>query len=282
MTRLSTVIIPIAGKGTRFLPVTKTLNKTMFPIVNKPVLQYLLEESINAGFNNIILVISEEQLEIKEYLNLESHYYKNLNKSYEELEKLNELIRKIKITYVIQSKPLGLGDAIKKCEKYISDEAFGVILGDDLVLSNDQEYGMCNLIKEYEKNKISYIGIKKVPLEETNKYGIVKLDNKNKILDIIEKPKDNPPSNLAVVGRYILKRSIFKYLNTIKPKQGNELQLTDALKITIANEEVYGVDFNGIRFDIGDHAGYVNANIYASINKDEIKDKVLDFIKQFL
>lgn len=282
MNNLSTVIIPVAGKGTRFLPVTKTLNKTMFPVINKPVLQYLLEEAVTAGFKNVILVINEDQLIIKDYFNLESKYYYNLNKSYEGLEELNTLLNKINIIYVIQSEPLGLGDAIKICEKYILDEAFGVILGDDLVLSNNEHYGIYNLIEKYQKNKSNYVGIKEVPQKETNKYGIVEYDNKNKIINIVEKPKDNPPSNMAAVGRYVLKKSIFKYLKEIKPENGKELQLTDAIMISAIKEEVYGVDFNGVRFDIGDYAGYVNANIYASINKDESKDKVIEFIKQYL
>ena len=277
MSKIKTVIIPVAGKGTRFLPVTKTLPKTMFPVVNKPVIHHLIEEAKNASIENILIVISEEQEIIKDYFDLNSKYYNSLNKEYNELETLNNLIKNINIKFIIQDKPNGLGDAIIRCKEYIKEDAFSVILGDDLVISNESNYGIYDLINSYNKNKASYIGIKEVKLKDTYKYGIIKFKSGSNEIDyMVEKPKINPPSNFAAVGRYVFTDAIFKYLELLKENENGEILLTDAINMLIEESNVYGINFRGERFDIGDHTGYVLANIKYLINNDEAKKNVLD------
>ena len=278
MNNINSVIIPIAGKGTRFLPVTKTITKTMFPIINKPVLHYLLEEALNAGLTNIYIVINEEQEIIKNYLDTNSKYYEDLIKEYDELNNLHDILSKVKITYVIQDKPRGLGDAIYRCKDYIKG-SFAVMLGDDLVISNSNKYGIYDLIDEYKKSPNNYLGVKQVEEKDTYKYGIVKLKG-DLVIDMVEKPKTNPPSNYAAVGRYVFKNTIFDYLSTIKDDGVTEIQLTDAIIKAVNNEEVRAVNFSGTRFDIGDHAGYVLANIYASLHDENIKEKVIEYISK--
>lgn len=280
MSKIKTVIIPVAGKGTRFLPVTKTLPKTMFPVVNKPVIHHLIEEAINASIENILIVISEEQEIIKDYFDLNSKYYNSLNKEYNELETLNNLIKNINIKFIIQDKPKGLADAIIRCKEYIKEDPFSVILGDDLVISNESNYGIYDLINSYNKYKASYIGIKEVKLKDTYNYGIIKFKSGSNEIDyMVEKPKSNPPSNFAAVGRYVFTNAIFKYLESLKENENGEILLTDAINMLIEESNVYGINFRGERFDIGDHTGYVLANIKYLINNDEAKKNVLDYIK---
>lgn len=278
MNSINSVIIPIAGKGTRFLPVTKTITKTMFPIINKPVLHYLLEEALNAGLTNIYIVINEEQEIIKNYLDTNSRYYEDLIKEYDELNNLHDILNKVKITYIIQDKPRGLGDAIYRCKDYIKG-SFAVMLGDDLVLSNKDKYGIYDLVDKYKESPNNYLGVKEVEEKETSKYGIVKL-NGDVVVDMVEKPKTNPPSNYAAVGRYVFKNTIFDYLSTIKDDGINEIQLTDAIVKAMNEEEVRIVNFSGTRFDIGDHAGYVLANIYVSLQDKNTKEKVIKYINK--
>ena len=279
-TKITTVVIPVAGKGTRFLPVTKVVNKTLFPIINKPTIQYLLEEGLNAGIKHFILIINEEQLDIKDYLNLNSPYYKLLSKHYSDLDQLDEILSNIKIDYVIQDKLDGLGGAISRCKNLIKDDAFAVMLGDDLVLHNKENvYGIESLIKEYEKLPGYYLGVNEVDPKFTYKYGIIKKEG-NKVIGIVEKPKSNPPSNFACVGRYILKNNVFDYLEKVRKDDTGEIQLTDALALAIKNENVYSNVFGGERFDIGDHAGFVKATIRQALNDPAISNDVYDYIQE--
>lgn len=291
MNNIKVAIIPVAGKGTRFLPVTKCVNKIMFPIINKPAIHYLVEECINAGIEEIVFVINSLQKDVREYFNLNSEYYKNLTKSPAELEELTALINKINISYVIQDEPRGLGDAVLECEKLVNKSSFALLLGDEIVLNNNSSYGLGDLINYYNNpkindNNISIIGVKKVKEEETNKYGIVKLENKEtnikfeKIIDMVEKPNSNPPSLYAACGRYILSYDIFNYLkeNSKKVKDNEELGITESIKNLCLKDNVYACDFAGEKFDIGNHAGYVEANIAFSLNDDSIKGEIKKFI----
>ena len=280
MNKIKTVIIPVAGKGTRFLPITKSIPKTMFPVVNKPVIQHLIEEALRANISNIIIVISKEQEMIKDYFDINSMYYKTLNKRTEEILELDKLVKTVNIKFIIQDNPRGLGDAIIKCKDYIIGDAFALMLGDDLVLSDELEYGISDLVKKYEMEEASYIGIKEVPLDKTYKYGIIKLmDNTNRIEYMVEKPKTNPPSRFAAVGRYIFKTNIFSYLEKINDDTKEEIMLTDAINILINEDKVYACLFKGERFDIGDHLGYILANIKYGFNDENIKKSVLEYIK---
>jgi len=280
---ITKAIIPVAGKGTRFLPVTKIVCKTLFPIINKPTIQYLLEELLDTTVKDVYIVISDEQTDVKEYFNLHSTYYNNLKKDYTELANLSNLLKRLNITFVTQNEPKGLGDAILCCKDLIGDDDFAVMLGDDLVLrDNNTTYGIGDLINQYDELNATYIGVKEVPSVETFKYGIVKVKSRTgrmELIDMVEKPLTNPPSNFACVGRYVLKNNILSYLEK-KPYDGlHEVQLTDAFIMACRSDAIYAYSFKGTRYDVGDHAGYVKANIACSLQDEKIKNDILSFIK---
>ena len=276
-------IIPVAGKGTRFLPVTKSVYKTMFPIINKPTIQYLVEECIEARIEEIIIVISEYQKDIIDYFDMHSDYYKDLTKPQKELDELKKIIEQIKITFVTQPEPRGLGDAIMCCKEKIGGDDFAVLLGDDLVMEGKPCYGIGDLINQYQESPAYYVGVKEVKLEDCHKYGIVKVDEtskKMKVNGMVEKPLENPPSRYAGVGRYILRNNVFDYLKQIKDDHIHEIMLTDAFQMACMVEDVYAYKFNGTRFDIGDHAGYVKATIAYALKDENIKDEIYEYIKR--
>ena len=264
MNKITTAIIPVAGKGIRMNPVTKVIPKTMLPINNIPCIQYLLEEAYSEGITNFIIVLNSNQKIIIDYLDIT-----NIDNTHNGYKELIKLISNINITYIYQDESLGLADAIYKAKDYISkDEYFSILLGDDLFFSSFNIYGIGSLIKQYAKNNACYVGIKKVKRKETEKYGIVKIDKDSRILNIVEKPKDNPPSNKACVGRYILNYKIFDYIEKLKNKQDNVL-FTDALKMYINEYNIYAKEIMGKRFDIGCLKDYVIANkeLYKRKNK---------------
>lgn len=283
--KIEKVIIPIAGKGTRFLPVSKAVCKTMFPIINKPAIQYIVEEAVEAKLTHIIIVMNEGQGAVKDYFNNHSQYYTDLNKKSKELEQLEKLNQTIKVDFVVQPHPRGLGDAILCCEDLIQNEDFALMLGDDLVLSNGfSPYGIGDLLEKYHKNPAYYIGVQEVAWQDTKKYGIVKVKSDENgcglVEQMVEKPEKNPPSNLAGVGRYILKNNVFSYLKE-KPYDGvHEIQLTDALICAIQKEPVYARKFQGTRFDVGDKAGYVKANLAFALENPELHQSIYSYIKE--
>lgn len=284
MNKITKAVIPVAGKGTRFLPVTKAVTKTLFPIINKPTIHYLVEEVVHAGINEIIIVINNKQRWIKDYFDNNSSYYEDLHKKVKELQELEALNDKINIKFVIQLEPRGLGHAILCAKRFVGSDDFAVLLGDDLVqMGHNPNYGIKDLVKEYQKHPAYYIGVIEVPKEDTCKYGIVAFDeindNSMHLTDMVEKPQDNPPSNYAACGRYVLKNSVFKYLSRQHYKIGQEIQLTDAISEAIKLEDVYARKVIGKRFDIGSHVGYVRATIaYAMADSDMRKD-ILGFVK---
>lgn len=278
-------VIPVAGKGTRFLPVTKCVYKTMFPIINKPTIQYLVEECIDANIHKIIIVISEYQKDIMDYFNLHSDYYKNLVKPQVELENLKRLIDKIDVSFVIQKEPRGLGDAILCCEEKIGGDDFVVLLGDDLVMKEKPSYGIGDLITKYNNSPAYYIGVKQVEIKNCHKYGIIEIEQEQevmKVLGMVEKPLGVPPSRYAGVGRYILKNNVFDYLRRIKDDHIHEIMLTDAFQMACQEENVYAYQFKGTRYDVGDHAGYVEATIAYALRDNDIKDEIYKYMKKEL
>lgn len=286
MNKIKKVVIPIAGKGTRFLPITKTISKTLLPIIDRPVIHYLLEEAVKAGITEALIVIGVDQNDVVNYFNTESEYVHQLGKEYDEINKIKELKGKIRISYVFQEKAIGLGDAIHHAKAFAAGDDFAVILGDDFVFGdNKSNYGIGTLCEYYEKNPTYYLGVQEVPYEDTHKYGIVSPDkeqlNKDnfKIDGIIEKPKDNPPSNMACVGRYILKNSIFQYLEQITEGVGGEYQLTDALALAQQQEDVFAAKFKGNRYDIGNKLGYVEAIITVAKYREDLKDGINAFLE---
>ena len=264
-------IIPLAGLGTRLLPLTSVLPKELLPINGKPILEYILEEGVNAGIKEFIFIISSKKKEIKKYFYNDSFYKKIIKKK----NKNNRLklefakIRKYKkmIKFVYQDVPRGTGDAVLKCKNYIRSKYFLMLLPDDLIIKNNCSQSM---IKLHTKYKSSVIASKKVKKKDVSRWGIFDLKkfNKNNFLikDVIEKPIiKNAPSNYAIIGRYILPREIFKILQNQKPGQNGEIHITDAIKTLIDKKEKFlGHIFFGKYLDCGTLKGYINSSIEIS------------------
>ena len=273
MKKITKAVFPVAGLGTRFLPATKAIPKEMLPVIDKPLIEYAVEEAVLAGIKEIIFITSHTKRAIEDHFDQNFELEEKLLNSGKEdyLEKINRTIfQDVKFTYVRQKTQRGLGDAILHAEHLIQDEAFAVLLADDLIL-NDPSC-TSQLISAFEKNHCSIIGINEVPKEQTSKYGVIsgnKVDHEKATFllnDIVEKPQNNPPSNLAVVGRYVLTKSVFGYLQNLAPSIGNEVQLTDAIKLMIQDETVVGCLYEGQKFDCGSRHGYVNAIKYLADN----------------
>ena len=281
------VVIPAAGLGTRFLPFTKSIAKEMLPIIDRPNLQYLLQEAKDSGIEEVILIVSQSKKEITDYFSHNADLeMKLLNSGKEEEYKLvYELGEFMKITFVNQPQPLGLGHAILCAKEAVNGEDFAIILGDDLVF-NDKNPAILQLIRSYEKYNASIIGVQKVPHEDTKKYGIVDIKGKKgedlfEVNSFVEKPNvEDAPSDYAISGRYVFKNSIFNELETLKPGKGGEYQLTDAMISLLEKENVYAYNFEGIRYDIGSKEGYIKAIIDYSLRRSDLKDKIFDYIKQ--
>lgn len=281
------VVIPAAGLGTRFLPFTKTIAKEMLPIIDKPNLQYLLEEAKASGIEEVILIVSYTKQEIKDYF---SHNVKLeaklLNSGKENEYKLvYDLGEFIKVTFVNQAEPLGLGHAILCAKEAVNGEDFAIILGDDLVYSESKP-ALAQLIEYYTKYNASIIGVQKVKHEDTKKYGIIdiKTEVEKDLFDVntfIEKPNvEDAPSDYAISGRYIFKNSIFKELENLKPGKAGEYQLTDGMISLLKNEKVYAYNLKGTRYDIGSKEGFLKATIDYSLRRDDLKEEILKFIKE--
>jgi UTP--glucose-1-phosphate uridylyltransferase len=266
MTKITKAVFPVAGLGTRFLPATKAIPKEMLPIIDKPLIEYAVEEAVNAGIKEIIFITSHTKRAIEDHFdqNFELEEKLRTGGKNDFLKKINrDIFRDIKFTYVRQKTQNGLGDAILHSEHLIKNEAFAIILADDLIINNPS--CISQLISSYDEHQCSIVGVNEVPKNETEKYGVISIDEftptKSSFFlnDIVEKPKNNPPSNLAVVGRYVLSDKIFKYLKNLKPSVGGEVQLTDAIKLMLNDEKVVGYLYEGKKFDCGSRHGYVNA-----------------------
>ena len=267
---ISKCLFPAAGFGTRFLPATKAVPKEMLPIINKPILQYGVEEALSAGITNIAIVTGRGKRSIEDHFDnafeLESQLKETSKEHY--IKDIQSIIEKATFTYVRQKKMLGLGHAILTGEPLIGDNPFAVILADDLCINSDDSV-LTQMLKVFSKYKCSVVAIEEVPKEDTNKYGIISghlINGSNdtfRVNNMIEKPDPkNAPSNMAIVGRYILTPDIFKILKTIKPDKSGEIQITDALLNQAKQGNVVAYKFKGQRFDCGSVRGYVKATNY--------------------
>ena len=266
MKTINKAVFPVAGLGTRFLPATKAIPKEMLPIIDKPLIEYAVEEAVNAGITEIIFITSHTKRAIEDHFDQNFELEEKLQNAGKDgfLAKINrDIFKDIKFTYVRQKTQNGLGDAILHSEHLIQEEAFAIVLADDLIINNPS--CISQLISSYDEHKCSIIGVNEVPQNEIEKYGVISIDESSStktsffLNDIVEKPKTNPPSNLAVVGRYVLSSNIFKYLKNLKPSVGGEVQLTDAIKLMLNDEKVVGHLYEGRKFDCGSRHGYVNA-----------------------
>ena len=278
-------IIPAAGLGTRFLPATKAQPKEMLPIVDKPTIQYIVEEAIDSGIEDILIITGRNKRAI------EDHFDKSVELEMEleqrnKMELLN-LVRKVSnmanITYIRQKEPKGLGDAIYCGKNFIADEPFAVLLGDDIV---DSQTKPClkQLMDVYDEYKTTILGIKEVPKEEVNKYGIVSgmyiEDGVYKVKDLIEKPTpEEAPSNVAILGRYIITPEIFKVLEHTAPGAGGEIQLTDALRELAKKEAMYAYNFEGKVYDVGDKLGFLQATVEFALKRKKLGTEFRKYLK---
>ncbi len=285
--KVKRAIIPAAGLGTRFLPATKALPKEMLPIVDKPAIQYIVEEAVQSGVENIIIVTGRHKRSIEDHfdksLELEMALLEKEKNSL--LEEINDISNLANIHFIRQKEPLGLGHAILCAEQFIGEEPFAVLLGDDVMVS---EYpALKQLLDVYEQTNANIIGVQSVEPTEVSKYGIIDIESENKTLysvhDLVEKPSiEEAPSNKAVMGRYILKPSIYKVLQNLEKGVGNEIQLTDALRKICKKEELYALEIKGQRYDIGDKLGYIKACIEIGLQREEVNIPLLNFLQRIV
>jgi len=277
-------IIPAAGLGTRFLPATKAQPKEMLPIVDKPTLQYIIEEAVNSGIEEILIITGRNKTSI------ENHFDKSVELELE-LEKKgkNDLLKEVRkisdmvnIHYIRQKEPKGLGHAIHCAKSFIGSEPFAVLLGDDIVY-NEARPCLKQMIDAYDEYKTTILGVQEVAKEDVNKYGIV--DGKHiegrvyKVKGLVEKPSvEDAPSNVAILGRYIINPAIFEILEHTKPGKGGEIQLTDALKTLAQREAMYAYNFEGRRYDVGDKQGFLEATVEFALRREDLRDEFLDYL----
>ena len=278
---ITKVIIPVAGLGTRFLPVTKSIPKAMIPIFDTPAIHYAVKEAMIAGMKEVIIVMSRGQEAIIEYFNnsLKSDRNSNYNQKMDEISYINN---NVSINIVYQDNPLGLGDAILQCKDIINGEPFGVILPDDLILGNNSI--ISEMSKVYTQKKSSVIAIKKVPSILLPNLGVVdakRIESKvYEILNMVEKPKiEDAPSDLAIIGRYILHYEIFETLEKTNLGINGEIQLTDAIDSLIRDIGVLGYQFPEVHFDGGTPLGLLKASIHQSMKNEEFIDDIKSFFK---
>ena len=280
-------LFPVAGLGTRFLPVTKELAKEMLPLVNRPIISYGVEEALASGCDEIIMITGRAKRSIENYFD-RSFELENLLKSRGKNELYNMILKisnMAEILYIRQREPLGLGHAVLCCEPVCRNEFFCVALPDDVFINDGGDPILAQLKHVHEKMGGSVIALEEVPDSEVSRYGIAESqfsieDGRiHKIINMIEKPKpEQAPSNLAIMGRYILSPSIFPILSNIKAGVGGEIQLTDALKILSQQEPVWGVVYNGKRFDCGTQKGWLSANVKLALQDPELRDVILEAV----
>ena len=288
MKKIRKAVLPVAGFGTRFLPATKATPKEMLPIIDKPLVQYAVEEAIKIGIEEIIFITNPSKYSIKNHFDKSLLLEEKLIKSgkFDFVEKLNPSeFNDIKFTYVNQDEQKGLGHAILLAEDFINNEPFAVLLPDDLFLS--EKSCLMQLDEVYRQTNGSVIAVNKIDADNIHKYGVIKPGLVNsraiQVVDIVEKPKyEDAPSDIAVCGRYILNSSIFKYLNITSPDSGEEIQLTDAIKLMLKDESVYACVYEGEKFDCGSKKGFVEATLAIALRDPEIKDEIKDLIRKQL
>lgn len=280
-------IIPAAGLGTRFLPATKSQPKEMLPIVDKPTLQYIIEEAINSGIEEILIITGRNKKSIEDHFDKSVELELELQQKgkTEMLEMVQEISNMVNIHYIRQKEPKGLGHAIHCAKSFIGDEPFAVLLGDDIVDSDTP--CLKQLIDAYDEYKTSILGVQEVAKEDTDKYGILDCkyieDRVYKVKDMVEKPNvEEAPSNIAILGRYIITPAIFEILENQAPGKGGEIQLTDALKTLAQHEAIYAYNFEGRRYDVGDKLGFLEATIDFALKRDNLKDGLMNYMKNIV
>ncbi|MBM4764468.1 UTP--glucose-1-phosphate uridylyltransferase GalU [Bacillus sp. B15-48] len=287
MRKIRKAIIPAAGLGTRFLPATKAMPKEMLPIVDKPTIQYIVEEAVESGIEDIIIVTGKGKRAIEDHFDLAWELEQNLHDKgkFDLLDKVRYSSNLANIHYIRQKEPKGLGHAVWCARQFIGNEPFAVLLGDDIVQSETP--CLRQLMVKFEETQSSIIGVQRVPEEETNRYGIIdpglpsgRLYQVNRL---VEKPKlGTAPSNLAILGRYILTPEIFMLLENQKAGMGGEIQLTDAIQQLNQIQRVHAYHFEGKRYDVGETLGFVKTTIEFALKHENLKDEIIPFLKRMI
>lgn len=284
--KIKKAVFPVAGLGTRFIPATKAMAKEMLPVVDKPLIQYAVEEAFAAGIEHIIFVTGRGKKALEDHFDRSfeiEHTLQEKGKT-DMLKQIQELVPKTgTIIYTRQNQPLGLGHAIWCARDIVGDEPFAVLLADDLIQTETPV--LLEMVKKFDRLRASMAAVMEVDKDQTDKYGI--LDAKAveedivRIDDMVEKPNPkDAPSNLAIIGRYILTPKIFEYLGKREKGAGGEIQLTDAMKLLLEEQPIFGYKFNGRRFDCGDKAGFQMANLAFALERPDLRDKLTGFIKE--
>ncbi|MEK4014895.1 UTP--glucose-1-phosphate uridylyltransferase GalU [Peribacillus sp. FSL M8-0224] len=287
MKKVKKAIIPAAGLGTRFLPATKAMPKEMLPIVDKPTIQYIIEEAVASGIEDIIIVTGKGKRAIEDHFDNAPELERNLLEKgkLDVLDKVRYPSDLANIHYIRQKEPKGLGHAVWCARNFIGDEPFAVLLGDDIVQSDTP--CVRQLINQYEQTGSSIIGVQKVPHNETHRYGVIDPSTiegrRYQVSNFVEKPmQGTAPSNLAIMGRYVLTPEIFEFLENQETGAGGEIQLTDAIQKLNEMQRVYAYDFYGNRFDVGEKLGFVKTTIEFALQHEELRSDVLKIMEELL
>ncbi|MCM1444198.1 MAG: UTP--glucose-1-phosphate uridylyltransferase GalU [Candidatus Amulumruptor caecigallinarius] len=275
-------VIPVAGMGTRFLPATKSVPKEMLPIVNIPTIHYIVEEAVKSGIEEILFITSPHKKAIEDYFDrtLELEHALERSGKLDQLNMLKDISNLCKFTYIRQGEAKGTAHAINLARNFIGNEPFAVMYGDDLIKSDTPV--LKQLIDLHDKTGANIIGVRKVKHEDTYKYGIIDYEDLNtkKIRSIVEKPKvEEAPSDYAGLGRYIVNPEIFDEIEILQPGHGSEYQFTDAMAALLKKQDFYACEFDGIYFDIGNHLGYIKANIDYALDREDLKEDLKEYIK---
>lgn len=281
--KIRKAIIPAAGLGTRFLPATKAQPKEMLPIVDKPAIQYIVEEAVRSGIEDIIIVTGRNKRAIEDHFDKSIELEATLEEkgNYEMLEMVRNISNLVDVHYIRQKQPLGLGHAVLCARSFVGNEPFAVLLGDDIIESEIP--CLKQMIEVYNREQTSVVAVQQVPWEETHKYGIVSATARREqcltVTDLIEKPlPDEAPSNFAVIGRYIIEPDIFPILERCEPGRGGEIQLTDALRLMNRQKNLVAYLFEGLRYDIGDKLGYIEATIEFALRRDDLRPELRAYL----
>ena len=282
--RIHKAIIPAAGLGTRFLPATKAQPKEMLPVVDKPTLQYIIEEAVESGIQEILIITGRNKKSIEDHFDksVELELELEAKGKYELLEEVRRISNMVDIHYIRQKEPKGLGHAIYCAKSFIGNEPFAVLLGDDIVYHPEKPC-LKQLMEAYEEYKGTILGVQNVAIDDVGKYGIVDAekigDRMYKVKDLVEKPSaDEAPSDIAIQGRYIINPAIFEILERTKPGKGGEIQLTDALKELALKEDMYAYNFEGRRYDVGDKQGFLEATVEFALRRKDLREEFLNYL----
>ncbi len=284
MTAIRKAVFPAAGLGTRFLPATKAQPKEMLPVVDKPIIQYGIEEAVAAGIDQIIVVTGRDKRAIVDHFDISfelEHYLKDRGKT-RELQVVRKISDMVDITYIHQKEPLGLGHAVLMAKDVVGNEPFAVFLADDIIRS--QTPVIKQMMDVYAQHQVSVLALQRVEPDQVSRYGVVKVAQSDgrihEVVDMVEKPESSKaPSNLAILGRYLLKPSIFGILETTHEGVGGEIQLTDGLRTMAQQEKMLGLEFEGTYFDVGTVSGFLKTSIAFALERPALREELLSYLK---